>query len=205
MALELARRGDASLHGQLDRIERETVRINSFIEQLLTLARLENTEATPSMEPVSLNEVVEVVVADAKLEAEKVGCALSTTSLAQYTVNGNPEILHSAIENVVRNAIYHGGAGKLVEIGLHGEGKDVVVAIRDHGPGVPEEMVGRLFEPFFRVDTARSLTTGGSGLGLAIASRAVALHGGTISAHNAAPSGLAVTIKLPLARATAAA
>jgi signal transduction histidine kinase len=106
---------------------------------------------------------------------------------------------------VVRNAIYHGGAGKLVEIGLHGEGSDVVIAIRDHGPGVPEDMVGRLFEPFFRVDTARSLTTGGSGLGLAIASRAVALHGGTISAHNASPSGLAVTIKLPLARATAAA
>ena len=205
MALELARRGDASLQGQLDRIERETVRINSFIEQLLTLARLESTEATPAMEPVSLNEIVELVVADAKLEAEKIGCTLSTTALAQYTVNGNPEILHSAIENVLRNAIYHGGAGKLVEIGLHGEGTDAVVAIRDHGPGVPEDMVARLFEPFFRVDSARSLTTGGSGLGLAIASRAVALHGGTISAHNVTPSGLAVTIKLPLARATAAA
>src|SRR5512146_14383 len=204
MALELARRGDASLQGQLDRIERETVRINSFIEQLLTLARLESTEATPLMERVSLNEIVEQIVADVKLEAEKVGCNLSTTALAQYTVNGNPEILHSAIENVLRNAIYHGGTGKLVEIVLHSHGNDVVVAIRDHGQGVPEDMVARLFEPFFRVDSARRLTTGGSGLGLALASRAVALHGGTISAHNVTPSGLAVTIKLPLARATAA-
>ena len=200
MALELARRGDASLQGQLDRIERETIRINSFIEQLVTLARLESTESTPAMERVSLNEIVEQVVTDAKLEAEKIGCQLSTTALAPYAVNGNREILQSAVENVLRNAIYHGGAGKLVEVGLHGEGNDAVVAIRDHGPGVPEETLARLFEPFYRVDSARSMTTGGSGLGLAIASRAVALHGGTISAHNATPSGLAVTIKLPLGR-----
>lgn len=204
MALELARRGDASLQGQLDRIERETVRINSFIEQLLTLARLESTEATPSMERVSLNEIVEQIVTDARLEAEKVGCNLSVNSLASYKVNGNAEILRSAIENVVRNAIYHGGSGKLIEIGLHAEGNDAVVTVRDHGPGVPEETLSRLFEPFYRVDSARSMTTGGSGLGLAIASRAVGLHGGTISAHNATPSGLAVTIKIPQARATAA-
>jgi len=200
MALELARRGDASLGGQLDRIERETVRINSFIEQLLTLARIESTEATPSIERISLNEIVEQIVADAKLDAEKVGCTLSMSSLASYKVNGNAEILRSAIENVVRNAIYHGGSGKLIEIGLHAETNDAVVTIRDHGPGVPKETLARLFEPFYRVDSARSMTTGGSGLGLAIASRAVALHGGSIAAHNATPSGLAVTIKIPLAR-----
>jgi two-component system sensor histidine kinase CpxA len=200
MALELARRGDASLQGQLDRIERETVRINSFIEQLLTLARLESAEATPPMERISLNEIVEQIVADAKLESEKVGCTLSVSSLASYKVHGNAEILHSAVENVIRNAIYHGGSGKVIEIGLHGEGNDAVVAIRDHGPGVPEETLSRLFEPFYRVDSSRSMSTGGSGLGLAIASRAVALHGGAISAQNARPSGLAVSIKIPLAR-----
>src|SRR5512146_1437590 len=89
MALELARRQDVTQQAQLDRIERETVRINSFIEQLLTLARLESTEATPSMQPVSVNEIVEHVVADAKLEAERVGCTLSVTTLASYKVNGN--------------------------------------------------------------------------------------------------------------------
>ena len=200
MALELARRGDASLQGQLDRIERETLRINSFIEQLLTLARLESTESTPSVERISLNEVMEQVVADSKLEAERVGCTLSVTALANYAVEGNADVLRSAIENVLRNAIYHGGSGKLVEIGLHAEGDSAVVTIRDYGPGVPEETLARLFEPFYRVDTARSMTTGGSGLGLAIASRAVLLHGGKISAHNATPSGLMVTISVPLVR-----
>jgi two-component system sensor histidine kinase CpxA len=200
MALELARRGDASQQAQLDRIERETVRINSFIEQLLTLARLESTESTPAMEPLSINAIVEHIVSDAKLEAERVGCTLSLTALTQYQVNGNAEVLQSAIENVVRNAIHHGGEGKSLELGLHAEGNDAVLTIRDHGPGVPEESLPRLFEPFFRVDSARSLTTGGSGLGLAIAAKAVELHGGTITAHNAAPSGLVVTIHVPLLR-----
>jgi two-component system sensor histidine kinase CpxA len=200
MALELARRGDNSQVAQLDRIERETVRINSFIEQLLTLARLETNEATPSMEPLSFNEIVEHVVGDAKLEAERVGCALSLTALTTYSVKGNAEVLQSAVENVVRNAIHYGAAGKSVELGLHGEGNDVVLTVRDHGPGVPEEALPRLFEAFYRVDSARSLTTGGSGLGLAIASKAVALHGGSISAHNATPSGLVVTIHIPLLR-----
>jgi signal transduction histidine kinase len=200
MALELARRGDASQQAQLDRIERETVRINSFIEQLLTLARLESTESTPTMEVLSFNEIIEQIVVDAKLEAERVGCALSFTALSRYKVKGNAEILQSATENVVRNAIHHGGEGKSVELGLHAEGNDAVLTIRDHGPGVPEEVLPRLFEPFFRVDSARSLTTGGSGLGLAIAAKAVALHGGTISAHNAAPNGLVVTIHVPLLR-----
>jgi len=200
MALELARRGDSSQQGQLDRIERETVRINSFIEQLLTLARLESTESTPAMEPLCLNEIVEHIVSDAKLEAERVGCALSLAALTQYQVKGNTEVLQSAIENVARNAIHHGGEGKSVELGLHAEGNDAVLTIRDHGPGVPPEALPRLFEPFFRVDSARSLTTGGSGLGLAIAAKAVELHGGTISAHNAAPNGLVVTIHIPLLR-----
>jgi two-component system sensor histidine kinase CpxA len=200
MALELARRGDSSQVAQLDRIERETVRINSFIEQLLTLARLETNEATPSMEPLSFNEIVEHVVGDAKLEAERVGCALSLTALTTYSVKGNAEVLQSAVENVVRNAIHYGAAGKSVELGLHGEGNDVVLTVRDHGPGVREEALPRLFEAFYRVDSARSLTTGGSGLGLAIASKAVALHGGSISAHNATPSGLVVTIHIPLLR-----
>jgi two-component system sensor histidine kinase CpxA len=200
MALELARRGDSSQQGQLDRIERETVRINSFIEQLLTLARLESTESTPAMEPLHLNAIVEHIVSDAKLEAERVACVLSLTALTQYQVNGNTEVLQSAIENVVRNAVHHGGEGKSVELGLHAEGNDAVLTIRDHGPGVPQEALPRLFEPFFRVDSARSLTTGGSGLGLAIAAKAVELHGGTISAHNAAPNGLVVTIHIPLLR-----
>jgi signal transduction histidine kinase len=199
-ALELARRADASQQAQFDRIERETVRINSFIEQLLTLARLDSAEATPALHPISLNEIVERVVSDARLEAERAGCTVTLSALASYVVNGNAEALISAIENVVRNAIHHGGEGKLIEIGLHGEGDDVVLTVRDHGRGVPEEVLPRLFEPFYRVDQARSTSTGGAGLGLAIASRSVGLHGGTITAQNASPSGLLITIRLPLLR-----
>lgn len=200
MAVELARRGDSSQPAQLDRIEREAVRINSFIEQLLTLAKLESTETVPEMETVSLNAIAEQVIGDVKFEAERAACAITLTALTSYFVRGNAQALQSAIENVVRNAIHHGGDGKSIEIGLHAEGEDAVLSVRDHGPGVPEEALPRLFEPFYRVDRSRGSRTGGTGLGLAIAAKAIALHGGTIRAHNVAPEGLAVTMRIPQER-----
>jgi len=197
-ALELARRGGATQPAQLDRIEREAVRINSFVEQLLTLARLESTETAPNMEPLSLSGLAERVVADARLEAERAGCELALTTLGPYLIRGNSDALTSALENIVRNGIQHAAGGKLIEIGLHGETDHAVLSVRDHGPGVPNAELPRVFEPFYRVDAARSSSTGGSGLGLAIAARVVALHGGSITAQNAAPSGLLITVRLPM-------
>jgi two-component system, OmpR family, sensor histidine kinase CpxA len=125
-------------------------------------------------------------------------------------VLGSPSLLHSAIENVVRNAIRYTGDGTSVEVrleqgvGLEGDsmyGPEAVVQVTDSGPGVPEDALDKLFRPFYRIDDARGRQTGGVGLGLAITDRAVRLHGGTIKAANRPQGGLVVEIRLPLSSA----
>jgi two-component system sensor histidine kinase CpxA len=113
-------------------------------------------------------------------------------------VHGERELLRRAAENVVRNAIRHSPQGSAVEVSLERHDGAARMVVRDHGPGVPEELLGSIFEPFFRVEGHRSRASGGVGLGLAIARRAVDLHGGKIAARNASP-GLIVSIELPAA------
>ena len=112
------------------------------------------------------------------------------------TVEGDPELLRRAIENVIRNAIRHAPEGTAVEASLETAAGLAAVRIRDYGPGVPEEALERIFDAFYRVDTARDRASGGAGLGLSIARRAIVLHKGTIRARNADP-GLLVEIDLP--------
>jgi two-component system sensor histidine kinase CpxA len=114
---------------------------------------------------------------------------------------GEPSLLRSAVENVVRNAVRHTAEGTSVEVSVAMEraagGATAVVRVRDHGPGVPEERLRDVFKPFFRVDDARERARGGAGLGLAIAIGAVEAHGGAIVARNAPDGGLEVTLTLP--------
>jgi two-component system sensor histidine kinase CpxA len=118
------------------------------------------------------------------------------------TINGVAELLRSAIENVVRNAVRYTAEGTAVEISLlsetSGDERLAVITVRDYGSGVPEEAIDEIFRPFYRVEDARDRRTGGSGLGLAIAARAIHLHEGTIKASNATGGGLIVEIRLPI-------
>jgi two-component system, OmpR family, sensor histidine kinase CpxA len=113
-------------------------------------------------------------------------------------VRGESELLHRAVENVLRNAIRHAPEGTSVQIGCAIRDDLATITVRDYGPGVPDDLLGAIFDPFFRVEGHRSRASGGVGLGLAIARRAVLVHGGRISAQNARP-GLIVTIELPRA------
>jgi len=111
-------------------------------------------------------------------------------------------LLHSAVENVVRNAIRYTQEGTSVEIELTSrptaKGAEAVLRVSDSGPGVPEDSLGKLFEPFYRIDDARGRMTGGVGLGLAITERAVRFHGGRVRAYNRPEGGLQIEIRLPL-------
>ena len=119
-------------------------------------------------------------------------------------LSGSSDALYSAFENVIRNALAYTQDGTTVTVRLLRDPRDprhALVTVRDHGPGVAEAELKRIFEPFYRTDSARTRASGGTGLGLAIARSAVEWHGGTICARNADGGGLEVTIRLPTARA----
>jgi two-component system, OmpR family, sensor histidine kinase CpxA len=203
VALGLARqRAGAESTGMLDRIELEAARLNELIGRILTLARLEDGEQLVPQTPVPLNEIVESVSEDAEFEAQERHCHVHT-SIAEgnWEVRGNASLLHSAVENVVRNAIRYTQEGSAVEIELKSEtrgAREAVLRVSDSGPGVPSDSLDKLFQPFYRLDDARGRQTGGVGLGLAITERAVRFHGGKVSAFNRPQGGLVIEIRLPM-------
>ena len=205
VALELARKQmDSGAQAMLDRIEREAGRLNNLIGQLLTLERLESGAQELPSEEVDLAALLHEVAEDARFEAQNRGVSVRVAGVVPCTVRGGSELLRSAVENVVRNALRYTKDGTTVEImhrrleGSDREGDLAVIETRDHGPGVPEEALGHLFKPFYRVAEDRGRSSGGTGVGLAITDRAVRLHGGSVSARNAPDGGLVVEIRLPV-------
>jgi len=204
VALGLARqRAGAESTDMLDRIELEASRLNELIGRILTLARLEDGEQVVPQTPVPLGELVTNVAEDAEFEAQERHChVLTSIPQGNWGVRGNDSLLHSAVENVVRNAIRYTAEGTSVQIALTDEersgGREAVLRVSDSGPGVPADALEKMFEPFYRLDDARGRLTGGVGLGLAITERAVRFHGGKVAAFNRAEGGLRVEIRLPL-------
>jgi two-component system sensor histidine kinase CpxA len=208
VALELARQRSGSEAGSaLDRIDREASRLNELIQKLLTIARLETGNESIEAVPVHLEQIVHEIAKDAAFEAQSRRCAVEATVVDDCVVVGSPSLLHSAIENVVRNAVRYTQEGTSVQVRLEQgvgvendnlRGPEAVVRVTDSGPGVPEDALDKLFRPFYRIDDARGRQTGGVGLGLAITDRAVRLHGGTIRVSNRPQGGLMVEIRLPL-------
>lgn len=198
VALELARKRGRGDERELDRIEQESRRLETLIDQLLSLQRLESGSVVPAREAVDLARLLDSVARDAGFEAEHRRRRVVVSGLQACTVIGDQGLLRSALDNIVRNAASHTAADTAVELHLDVERDSALIRVRDHGPGVPEADLDRLFEPFFRVEAARDRGSGGYGLGLAIAARAVRVHGGDIEAVNAPGGGLEVRIRLPL-------
>jgi len=203
VALGLARRrAGAEASSALDRIEREAERINEMIGQLLTLSRVESGTDGLNRTEIDMCALVQEVAGDADFEARNRDRSVRVIKCEACNVTGVFDLIRSGIENVVRNAVRHTAQGTEVEIALRcektGGKKQVVISVRDHGAGVPEEALEEIFRPFYRVEDARDRQTGGTGLGLSITARAVRLHGGTIKAANAPDDGLVVEIRLPV-------
>ena len=204
VALGLARqRTGPEAQGALERIEREAERLNELIGRLLAIARLESGEEAVQKSAVNLEEMLHEICKDADFEAQSRNCRVKCVIADACIVMGHAGLLHSAIENVVRNATRYTLEGTEVEIRLEkaqdANGAEAVVRVTDSGPGVPEEDLHKLFRPFYRLDDARNRQTGGVGLGLAITERTVRLHGGRVKSANRPEGGLIVEIRLPLA------
>jgi two-component system sensor histidine kinase CpxA len=202
VALGLARqRSGADAKGALDRIERESENLNEMISQLLILTRLESGTDGRKKTNVDLAALLREVADDADFEARSLNRGVQVVSADNCSISGVEELLRSAIENVVRNAVRYTPEGTAVEVALrkqNGAGDNfAIISVRDRGLGVPEESLEKIFRPFYRTEDARDRQSGGgTGLGLAITERAVRMHGGTIKATNAQGGGLAVEMKL---------
>ena len=195
-AIGLAHQQPDKIQPSLERIERESVRMDRLVGELLTLSRLEATTTLPADEELDLVEMVDQIADDARFEA---GARIAVHAPTPVTVRGAPDLLWSAVENIVRNAVKHGGAAGEVDVELHPDASQVHIEVLDRGPGIAPEHLGEIFEPFFRSNPTMN-NVDGHGLGLAIAKRVVDTHGGRITAANRIGGGLRVTISLPLAR-----
>ncbi|WP_298443025.1 ATP-binding protein [uncultured Ferrimonas sp.] len=193
LSLALARRkGQQST--ELDRITLEAEQLESMLQELLALSRL-NLQVTERKSPLDLIETLQPVLDGAEFEAAELGKMMVITAPAQLPFTGIDTLLQRLLENPLRNALRY--ARSQVHITLRDGQDQLELLIEDDGPGVPADQLDAIFKPFHRVDDARDRDSGGWGLGLAISLGAVEAHQGTLHAYNRNNGGLAVLICLP--------
>lgn len=199
MAIGLARQQPEKIDTSLERIERESVRMDKLVGELLTLSKLEAGALKPAMEELGVEELLFDLQDDARFEAAAHDVKFECVGNSAVTIQGDAGLLHSAIENVLRNAIKQTVAGSTVILEVNPDATNGMLRflVLDRGPGVPEEELDAIFGAFFR-GSSSAAKADGHGLGLAIAQRVVLAHGGSIGAANRQGGGLVVEILLPL-------
>jgi len=197
-SIGLARLQPEKTAATLERIEREGVRMDKLVGELLTLSRLEAGVTGAMEDHIRMEDLLTEIIDDARFEAEAVNRHIEGMVRCDVVITGGAELLHRAIENVVRNAVKQTSVDTTVAINtqVDKERQSLLVSVIDHGPGVPEEELQLIFEPFFRSSRTRK-SSNGYGLGLTIARRIVEAHGGRICAFNRLDGGLCVEIMLP--------
>lgn len=178
------------------RIQRDTARMDTLVGELLTLARLDAGMAGRLDDNVDIDEIIADVTDAAGFEAQSKACTIRSDLAVSIVVRGNHELLHRAIENVVRNAVRHSPPKGVVAIAAQAQDGTLRLTVSDDGPGVAPHDLAAIFEPFVRSAPEPSST--GHGLGLAIARRVAIAHGGEVYAENRDGGGLAVTFEIPL-------
>lgn len=200
VALEIARgKGADEIAPELDRIELESARLETLVNDVLGLLR-ESSEHSPKRDQeVDLVELLSELVAVVNYEVPSGHAGIRWRPDGSVVYRGDRELLWRTMENLLRNALRHTEAQAGVELELDTASNDggVEIRVRDHGPGVPEAELEKIFEPFYRVQESRDRQTGGHGIGLAIASAAAGRHGGRVRAENAAGGGLLMRVTLP--------
>ena len=198
VAVDLIRqRHEEISKNELDKVDEEIENLNELIGQILTFVRLEMDSKDMLMEEIDLSMLLENIVENANYEARRHSREVALSFPEKICMPANEVLLHSALENIVRNAVHYTRENTTVEISVASDDREIRISVRDHGPGVPDSALSHIFEPFYRVSESRNRESGGGGIGLAIADRAIRLHKGAISASNIATGGLSVEIRLP--------
>jgi len=198
LAIGLARQNPSNVETSLSRIEHEAGRLDKMIGELLALSRTESSEI-PDEEYFDLFGLVEAVVNDARYEAQLPGVEIAmhpeTPDDADYTVKGNAELMRRADDNVVRNALRFSARGQTITVSLAHFEDFLQIEVADQGPGVEEDKLSSIFDPFVRVKSP--LSGKGYGLGLAITRKVMVAHEGKVDARNAQPHGLVISLQVP--------
>jgi len=199
VALELARRREqGAVTGELDRIELETARLETLVDEVLDLLRETSAAAPLNLEPVDLAEFLADLVGVVAYEVPAGAPGIRLQCDESLTLPADRELLWRAIENLLRNAVaYSGTAGEVAVLATAPAANTVEIRVADHGPGIAEQHLAHIFDPFYRVQEARDRVSGGHGLGLAIAASAVRRHHGRIEARNRPEGGLEIVVRLP--------
>jgi two-component system sensor histidine kinase CpxA len=185
----------ANMLAALERVEKESQQIENMIAQVLLLSRLDNKQPIQNLQSVSLEQIMTPIIEDAQFEAEQKNKELIYQAQENISLYAEPQLLSSAIENILRNAIYY--SNHLIQVSVSVQDDHLVWVIEDDGDGIEESQLDRIFEAFYRESTARDRNSGGVGLGLAIAHHAIGKHQGFIEASNKPNGGLRVKVSIP--------
>ncbi len=175
----------------------ESKRLANMVGELIELSRLQGAEPLPHLESVDVDSVVGEALSRYKVAADNADIAITTDSPTGFRVLGDQPLLVTAIANLVSNAIAYSPKGSPVSISRRRRGDNVEIAVTDRGFGIARDDQERVFERFFRVDTARSRATGGTGLGLAIVKHVAANHNGSIRVWSQPGTGSTFTLSIP--------
>jgi two-component system sensor histidine kinase CpxA len=182
---------------ELDRLEVDIARLDELIEDILSISRLQSEPSSLHKEPTDLRHLLERITTDASFEAKEKRCRIEwMMGDTPCILSLDPQWASAAIENIVRNAIRYTREESAVSITLEQNAHEACVTVCDAGPGVPENQLAQIFEPFYRVERDRGRLSGGTGLGLAITARVLGAHGGRIEARNLSAPAAGLMIRM---------
>ena len=198
VAVEISRQQPKRINELLQRIEKESHRLDELVGELLTLSRLEADVIEKNNDYFDINGLITSIIEDARFETAGLNKDIRFEASKEIIIKGHIELLRRAIENIVRNTLFHTPEHSQVQITLEQNKNRINLTVCDRGNGVPDEKLDQLFQPFVRIDESnQNIKIPGYGLGLAIAKRAVEIHAGTITAFNQSIGGLCIQIQLP--------
>lgn len=188
-----------AVHRFAQRMQGEATRLSTLVKEIVELSRLQGTPVLQDPQLVEVEDVVALALEHVRLGAEAKKITLTDKVADDIYVRGDLELLVTAVRNLIGNAITYSDPGTSVGVGARLRGDTVEIAVTDQGPGIPASEQDRIFERFYRIDAARSRSTGGTGLGLSIVKHVCANHGGDIQVWSDGEHGSTFTIRLPAA------
>jgi two-component system, OmpR family, sensor kinase len=198
VAVEMIRQQPDKTNELMERIDKESQRLAALVGELLTLSRLEADVYDNEKDYFDINGLLQSIVDDAQFEAKSQNKRVAFNGLDEILINGSIELLRRAIENIVRNAVYHTPENTSVSIAIRHENNRITISVSDSGDGVDKDRLKDLFEPFVRINERRqNVKIPGYGLGLAIARQALEIHKGQIKAYNHEGGGLCIEMEFP--------